>query len=80
MVAIEEKPTEKLVAGILIVKTDQDPTAESAKVIGVDPAVLSVKEGDTILFKSYSLSEISLGGKKYGFLKEDEVIAIQEND
>jgi chaperonin GroES len=42
-------------------------------------APLDVKPGDQILFGKYSGSEVSVDGKEYLIMREDEVLAILEN-
>ena len=39
---------------------------------------LDVKAGDTILFGKYSGQEIKLDGIEYLIMKEDDVLAVQE--
>jgi chaperonin GroES len=41
---------------------------------------LDVKAGDVILFGKYSGQEITLEGKEYLIVKEDEVLAVSENE
>ena len=41
---------------------------------------LTVKEGDLILIGKYSGSEVSVDDKEYLILREDEVLAIIEED
>lgn len=76
MVKVEDgdKVTE---SGIIIPESVNKELAESAVVLGADPEVTVAKEGDTIFFKAYSLSEVEIGGEKYGFLKEDDVLAVK---
>lgn len=72
LVAVEKKP-DKTKSGVIIASQD-DPRSEKAKVISVDREVKSVKKGDIVYFKSYSLSEIEKDGKLYGFLKEEDIL------
>jgi len=41
---------------------------------------LDVKEGDRILFGKYSGQEIKLDGKEYFIMKEDDVLAVIEDN
>lgn len=77
MVTLPEKGDKVLSSGIILPESAA-PMAETAKVIGVDPEVTTVKDGQTILVKSYTISEIEIEGKKYGFVKEEDIIAVQE--
>lgn len=72
LVLVERKP-ETTKSG-LILASAEDPRSEKAKVIQVDSEVQSVKKGDTVYFKAYSLSEIEIDGKLYGFLKEEDLL------
>ena len=72
-----EKKSEMTKSGIIVASAD-DPRSEKAKVIAVDKEVKSIQKGDTIYFKSYTLSEVEIDGKLYGFIKEDEILARDE--
>ena len=37
---------------------------------------MSVKVGDNVVFKKYSADEISMGGKEYLVIKENDIVAI----
>lgn len=76
LVVVERKPS-KTKSGVIIASSD-DPRSEKAKVISVDKAVESVRKGDTIYFKSYSLSEVEVEGKLYGFLKEEDILGVEK--
>jgi co-chaperonin GroES (HSP10) len=73
LVLIERKK-EKTKSGIIIASAD-DPRSEKAKVLALDKEVKCVKRGDIIYFKSYTLSEMEIDDKLYGFIKEDEILA-----
>ena len=57
-----------------IASTD-DQRLEKAKVLSVSDEVKSVKKGDVIHFKAYSLSEIEIDRELFAFLKEDDILA-----
>lgn len=78
MVKVDKEAEKVTDFGIILPENVNEAKAESAVVLGVDPEVTLVKEGDTIYFKSYSLSEVQIGKENYGFLKEEDVIAVQE--
>ena len=73
LVKIEKKPDVSK-SGIIIV-TQDDPRSEKATVIAFDKDVKIVKKGDTIYFKSYSLSEVELEDELYAFIKEEDILA-----
>ncbi len=78
---------EKTASGILLPDTVDTEKPEQGKVIAVGPgrrlddgslAPLSVKVGDTILFKKYSPDEIKLEGQEYLVLSETDILAVIE--
>ena len=72
LVLVERKP-EKTKSGLIMASVD-DPRSEKAKVVEIDKEIQSVKKGDVVYFKAYSLSEIEIDGKIYGFLKEEDLL------
>lgn len=77
LVEVKEKEKEVNVGTIKIVlaSSSEDQRLEIATVLAVASDVESVKKGDVIHFKAYSLSEVEIDKKIYGFLKEDELLA-----
>ena len=73
VVAIVEKPLEKTKSGILLGEAKEKPAY--AVVESVGPEVSSVKEGDKIVYKEYSTTEIKMDEKDYIILKEEDVLA-----
>jgi chaperonin GroES len=83
--AVEEEKTTK--SGIVIPDTADKEKPVKGKVLAVGPGKLndkgeripmSVKPGDTVLFKKYGPDEIEVDGKKYLVGDEDDVLAILE--
>jgi len=82
---IEEDKTTK--SGIVIPDTADKDRSSQGKVLAVGPGKLndkgervpvSVKVGDTVLFKKYGPDEFELDSKKYLIAEEDDIIAIIE--
>ncbi len=79
----EEKTTK---SGIVIPDTAEKDKPTQAKVAAVGPGKMedgklmpmSVKVGDTVLFKKYGPDEIELDGKKYLICDEDDLLAVVE--
>jgi len=80
----DEKTTR---SGIVIPDTADREKPIRGKVFAVGPGKLnengervpmSVKEGDTVLFKKYGPDEIEVDGKKYLVGDEDDILAIVE--
>ncbi len=73
--------------GIILPDTAEKEKPEKGKVIAVgggrllengQRAPMSVKVGDTVIFKKYSPDEVKDGGKEYLILSESEILAIIE--
>lgn len=80
---VEEVKTTK--SGILLPETAEKEKPVMGKVVAVGPGKLnekgervpmSVKAGDTVLFKKYGLDEIEVDGKKYLVGEEADIWAI----
>lgn len=82
---IEEEKTTK--SGIVLPETAEREKPIKGKVISAGPGKLSdkgermpmsVKVGDTVLFKKYGPDEIEIEGKKYLVAEEEDILAIIE--
>lgn len=82
---LEEEKTTK--SGIVLPETAEKEKPVKGKVSAVGPGKLndngeriamSVKVGDTVLFKKYGPDEIEIEGKKYLVGDEDDILAILE--
>lgn len=79
--ATEEKTTK---SGIVLPENTSGEKPLMGKVIAVGPGKMvdgklspvSVKEGETVLFKKYGPDEIEIEGKKYLVADEDDILAI----
>lgn len=83
--AVEEE--QKTKSGIVLPDTAEKEKPMRGKVLAAGPGKmnekgeripLSVKVGDTVLFKKYGPDEIEIDGKKYLVGDEDDVLAIIE--
>jgi chaperonin GroES len=81
----EEQKTQ---SGIVLPETAEKEKPIKGKVVAVGPGKLtekgecqpmSVKVGDTVLFKKYGPDEIEIDNKKYLVGDEDDILAIIEN-
>ena len=88
-VIVEEKEIkeEATRAGIILPDTMDKEKPEQGKVVAVGPgkllengnrAAMSVKVGDTVLFKKYSPDEIKIDKKEYLVLSETDILAVIE--
>ena len=73
-IVIPDSAKEKPQRG-LVVAVGNGKRLDSGEVVA-----LTVKEGDAILFGKYSGSEVSVDDNEYLILREDEVLAIIEED
>jgi chaperonin GroES len=73
--------------GIVIPETAREERAIKGKVIAVGPGKLNekgeripltIKEGQTVIFKKYAPDEVKIDNKEYYFVREDDVLAIIE--
>jgi len=83
--AMKEEQT--TASGIIIPDTADREKPMQGKVIAIGPgkrdskgeiAPMSVKVGDTVLFKKYGPDEIEVEGKKYLVGDEDDILAVIE--
>ncbi len=74
-------------SGIVLPDTADKEKPEKGKVLAIGPgkllddgrrAVMSVKAGDTVVFKKYSPDEVKIDDKEYLVLSESDIIAIVE--
>jgi chaperonin GroES len=74
VVAQPEEAVTKLSSGIYLTgKSAEKPM--TAKVVKVGKNVREVKTGDKIVYKSYSTTELKLGGEYFVLVKEEDIIA-----
>ncbi|RKY16797.1 MAG: co-chaperone GroES [Planctomycetota bacterium] len=61
---------------------------QKGKVVAVGPgkllkngkrAVMSVKEGDTVLYGKYAGTEVKVGDKEFNIMRESEILAVIED-
>ena len=73
--------------GIVLPDTADKEKPEKGKVLAIGPgklledgrrAVMSVKAGDTVVFKKYSPDEVKIDEKEYLVLSESDIIAVVE--
>lgn len=66
---------EKTKSGIILPDGAQEKP-KMAKVLAVGTEVKEVKEGDTVLYKSYGPDDVKVEGKDYMVAKEEDILAI----
>lgn len=84
---ITEDETTK--AGIVLPETVDKEKPEKGEVVEAgqgklldsgDRAPMSLKKGDKVIFKKYSPDEISIGDEEYLVLREDDVLAVVDEE
>ena len=74
VVAVSEEAAKKTASGLYLPENAQDKP-KTAKVVAVGADVKQVKKGDVIIYKSYSTTDVEVGGKDYILVKEEDVLA-----
>lgn len=74
VVAVGEEAETKTKSGIYLPEkaTEKPKTAE---VVAVGPTVKQIKVGARIVYKSFSTTEVKVGGEEYILVKEEDVLA-----
>ncbi|MBI2592280.1 co-chaperone GroES [Candidatus Saccharibacteria bacterium] len=74
VVAEQEEAVTKTASGLYLPnKAAEKP--KIAKVLKVGKKVKEIKVGDRIVYKSYSTTDIKLGGTEYVLVKEEDILA-----
>lgn len=74
VVAVREEAQTKTASGLYLPDNAKEKPVV-AKVVAVGPDVKTVKNGDKILYKEYSTTEIKIDGIEYLIVKEEDILA-----
>lgn len=74
VVATAEEAQTKTASGIYLPENAAEKP-KTAKVEAVGPNAKQVKAGDRIVYKSYSTTEVKVGGTEYILVKEEDILA-----
>lgn len=74
VVAVREKPETKTASGLYLPEAAKEKPVD-ALVVAVGPDVKSLKEGDRVVFKEYSTTELKFDNTEYLVIKEEDVLA-----
>jgi chaperonin GroES len=74
VVAQAEAADKKTASGIYLPDNAQEKP-KTAKVVATGPNAKQLKTGDRIVYKSYSTTEVKVGGEEYILVKEEDVLA-----
>lgn len=74
-----EKEEEKTKGGLYIPETAQEKTQEGVVVaVGDDKDVITVKEGQKVMYDKYAGTNIKIDGEDHLIVKMDDIIAVVE--
>ncbi len=73
VVAVREAAQEKTSSGLYL-PTNAKEKPVLAKVVATSKDVTAVKNGDRILYKEYSTTELKIDGTEYLIVKEDDIL------
>lgn len=73
VVAVREQAQEKTASGLYLPDNAKEKPV-LAKVIATGKDVKNVKEGEKILYKEYSTTEIKIDGTEYLIVKEEDIL------
>jgi chaperonin GroES len=74
VVAVREEAATRTASGLYLPDNAKEKPVV-AVVQAVGPQVASIKEGDKIIYKEYSTTELKIDGTEYLIVKEEDVLA-----
>lgn len=74
VVAQTEEAPERTASGLYLTKAAQEKP-KTAKVVAIGQAVKNIKVGDSIIYKSYSNTDVKVDEDDYILVKEEDVLA-----
>lgn len=74
VVAQAEEAASKTASGLYLPENAKEKP-KTAKVVAVGPVAKQVKPGDRIIYKSYSTTDVKVGGEDYLLVKEEDILA-----
>lgn len=75
VIATREQTESKTMSGLYLPDTAKEKSVV-AVVVAVGPDVKSIKKGDRIVYKEYSVIELKVATVEYLIVKEEDVLAI----
>lgn len=74
VVAAPEEAESKTASGLYLTQSAQEKP-KTAKIVAVGKDAKQVKVGDKIIYKSYSTTDVKVGGDEYILVKEEDILA-----
>jgi len=78
VVAIREESANKTTAGLYL-PNDTKEKSQIAEVVAVGKSVKEVREGDKIIVREYSTTDVKVNGTEYLIAKEEDILATVED-
>lgn len=79
-IVMEQLEAEETTASGIVLPGSAQEKPKMAKVIAVGKDVKEVKEGDSVIYKSYGPDEVKVDGKEYLIGKEEDLLAVVKGD
>ena len=73
VVAKKDAATSTTASGILLGEAKEKPNTATIESVG--PDVKTLKQGDRVIYREYSATELKYEGKDYLIIKEEDVLA-----
>jgi len=74
IVAVREEAQAKTASGLYLPDNAKEKPVV-AKIVAIGPDVKSLKAGDKIVYKEYSVTELKINETEYLIVKEEDVLA-----
>lgn len=74
IVAVREEAQAKTASGLYLPDNAKEKPV-IAKIVAIGPDVKSLKAGDKIVYKEYSVTELKINETEYLIVKEEDVLA-----
>ncbi|GAA5219663.1 co-chaperone GroES [Membranihabitans marinus] len=82
-VVVKPAPADEKTKGGIIIPDTAKEKPQRGEIVAVGPGkdgnLMTVKEGDIVLYGKYAGQEISWGGSDYLIMREDDVLVILED-
>lgn len=74
VVAVREEAAKQTTSGLYL-PTDNKEKSQIAKVVATGKDVKEIKDGDRIVVREYSTTDVKVNGTEYLIVKEEDVLA-----
>jgi chaperonin GroES len=74
VIAVAEEAKNKTASGLYLPDAAKEQP-KTAKIVAVGPQAKQVKNGERIIYKSYSTTDVKVGDTEYIIVKEEDILA-----